>query len=681
MPSDDKTPTPKKKATPKAAASEPKAEAKPKAVRRPAAKAKATEPAPTPAPAPEPNPVKVESVKPEAASAPKPSPESAPVAAPVVAGPPPDGIVHMKPPIVVMELAVKMGLKPFQLVHHLMELGVFKGSKDTVDEDQARKVCEKCGLKFEVEKRVKEHAQVHAPIPVVEPPKPEPVKVDKLQFRPPVVTIMGHVDHGKTSLLDAIRSTRVAAGEAGGITQHIGAYTVKRDNHSITFLDTPGHEAFTAMRARGANCTDIVILVVASDDGLMPQTLEAIAHARAAKVPIIVAINKCDLPGANPMRVKGQLQEQGLIPEEYGGDTICVEVSATKKIGIEKLLELMLLQSEVMELKADPAGLATGSIIEAQFEQGRGPTATILVKSGTLRVGDSMIVGPHYGRIRALINDVGANVKEAGPSMPVKVLGLDGCPVPGEEFIVMKNERDARTIAEERKVKQRLGKLTGGSKVTLENLFSTISDADHKVLNIVLKADVQGSCEALVGQLKKIQSKKIDLNIVHSAVGSITESDILLARASGAIVIGFNTKTENSAAQAAKREDIQIKLYSIIYELIDQVKEAMAGLLDPENRESIIGTALVKQVFALTKYPVAGCAVQTGRVVRNAHARVLRKRQPIYDGTVQTLKRFQDDASEVRAGMECGIRLGDFNEYQVDDIIEVYQLEKVAQAL
>jgi translation initiation factor IF-2 len=592
-----------------------------------------------------------------------------------------DKIVVIKPPIIVKDLAAKLGLKPFQIIHHLMEMNVFTGPAQALEEEVARKLSVKLGFTFEIEKREKGAGQVHAPIKIVEPPKPEPTKPSELEPRPPVVTLMGHVDHGKTSLLDSIRKARVAAGEAGGITQHMGAYTVKRGEHLITFLDTPGHEAFTAMRSRGANVTDIVILVVAADDGIMPTTLEAINHARAAKVQIMVAINKIDLPGANLIRVKGQLQEQGLVPEEYGGDTIVCEVSATKGIGIEKLLEMLLLQAEVLELRANPRGPSRGSVIESQLEQGRGATATVLVQHGTLKVGDAILAGPYYGRVKALINDLGENVKEAGPSIPVKILGLNGAPSPGEEYNTLKQEREARELAEDRAQKLRLGKLEAPPRVTLENLFEAIADEDHKVLKIILKGDVQGSVEAIVASLKKIDSKKIDLDIVLSGVGPISESDILLAKASNAVVIGFNTKTDNSAANAAKREGVQIKLFSIIYELIDQVKDAMVGLLDPELRESPLGTAIVKQVFNLSKFPVAGCSVQNGRIVRNARARVLRKRQPIYDGAVATLKRFQDDASEVRAGLECGIRLGDFDEYLPDDIIECYQLEKFTQTL
>ena len=592
-----------------------------------------------------------------------------------------DKIVVIKPPIIVKDLATKLGLKPYQIIHHLMEMNIFTSAAQALEEEVARKLCVKLGFTFEIEKREKGAGQVHAPVKIVEPPKPQPPAASDLQSRPPVITFMGHVDHGKTSLLDAIRKARVAAGEAGGITQHIGAYTVKRGAQTITFLDTPGHEAFTAMRARGANVTDIVVLVVAADDGIMPTTIEAINHARAAKVQIMVAINKIDLPGANLVRVKGQLQEQGLVAEDYGGDTIICEVSATKGIGIEKLLEMMLLQAEILELRANPRGQSRGTVIEAQFEQGRGPTATVLVQQGTLHVGDAILAGPFYGRVKALINDLGQSVKEAGPSIPVKILGLDGAPSPGEEYNVLKNEREARELAGDRRDKLRLGKLEAPPRITLENLFEAIADEKHKVLKLIIKGDVQGSIEAIVASLKKIDSKKIDLDIVLATAGAISESDILLAKASSAVVIGFNTRTDNAAANAAKREGVQIKLFSIIYELIDQVKEAMVGLLDPELRETALGSALVKQVFQLSKYPVAGCTVTSGRIVRNARARVVRKRQPIYDGQVATLKRFQDDASEVRAGLECGIRLGDFNEYLSDDTIECYQLEKVAQTL
>jgi translation initiation factor IF-2 len=491
---------------------------------------------------------------------------------------------------------------------------------------------------------------------------------------------MGHVDHGKTSLMDAIRKSRVAAGEAGGITQHIAAYSVVHNGHPITFLDTPGHQAFTAMRARGATVTDIVVLVVAADDGIMPQTIEAINHAKAAKVPIIVAINKIDMASANIDRVKTQLQERGLTPEDWGGETICCPVSATKGTGIDHLLEMMLLQSEVMELKASPTAAARATVIEAQLEAGRGPTVTAIVRMGTLKVGQPFICGNYWGKIKSLISDTGQNVREAGPATPIKVLGFTGLPNAGDELLVMESERSARTLGEERLLELRNQKLAMPQRATLESLFDSMGDG-KKQLQIILKCDVQGSVEAISAALNQIESKKIDLEIIHAGVGPISESDVLLATASNAVIIGFNVKTENQAASAAKREGVQIKLYSIIYELIDQVKEAMVGLLDPELRESVVGHAEVRQIFELSKGTVAGCYVSDGRIIRTGRARVIRKRQPIYDGGIATLRRFQDDVKEVRAGVECGIKLGDYTEYEVGDIIECYNLEKVAQQL
>ena len=615
----------------------------------------------------------------------KPAPVPSPAVTPAIEAEVDESkIIQMKPPIQVRDLATKLNLKPFQLIHELMEMNVFATLNQNIEETVAKKICEKRGFTFMAEKR-KEGGGVHKVAPVVEPPKAKPVPSANLKPRPPIVTFMGHVDHGKTSLLDAIRRAKVAAGEAGGITQHIGAYTVKRGETTITFLDTPGHEAFTAMRARGANVTDIVVLVVAADDGIKPQTLEALRHAQAAKVTIMVAINKVDLPSANLDKVKGQLQELGLAPEEWGGQTVVCEVSATKGTGIEKLLEMIALQSEVLELRADPTGHARARVIETQIETGRGPTATVLVQQGCLKVGDSFVCGPHQGKVKALLDDSGNTIKEAGPSVPARIIGLSGAPSPGEEVVVVGSEREARSIVEERQEAQRVTRLAAGpaapSGVTLENLFASIAEGQKKCLRIVLKGDVQGSVEAIVESLKKITSQKVTLDIILSTIGPISESDILLAKASGAVVIGFNTKTDNSAANAAKREGIQIKLFSIIYELVDQVKEAMTGLLDPELRESPLGNALVKKVFELSKFMVAGCQVQSGRITKSGRARVIRKKQPIYDGAVVTLKRFQEDVPEVRQGLECGIRLGNFDEYEEGDIIECYQLEKVPQTL
>ena len=620
---------------------------------------------------------------------PKPEPvivaEAAPPVVPDVSGAAPaesaEKIIHIKPPIIVKELATQMGVKPFKVIADLMELQIYVSADQTIDADVATKICAKHGFTFEKEKR-KEGGGVHKPIEVIQPPKePEKPKEEELKVRAPIVTFMGHVDHGKTTLMDAIRKTRVAAGEAGGITQHIGAYAVTYKDQKITFLDTPGHAAFTAMRARGANVTDIVVLVVAADDGIMPQTLEAINHAKAAKVQIMVAITKIDVPGANIEKVKGQLQEKGLVPEDWGGDTIVVPVSAIKNQGIDQLLETILLVAEVAELKAPDKAAARGTVIEAQVEQGRGPTATVIVRIGTLKVGDAFICGNYDGKVKSLIDDAGKPLKGAGPSTPVRVLGFSGLPNAGDEFLVMESERAAKALSQERLNELRLQKLVTPGRATLENLFDSLAAGQRPVLNMVLKCDVQGSCEALVTSLKQIDSKKIDLEIVHAAVGPITDSDVLLATASNAVIVGFNVKTEASAAGVAKREGVQIKLYSIIYELIDQVKEAMAGLLEPETRETAIGHAEVKKVFELSKGLVAGCLVTDGRIARNARARVLRGRQPIYDGGLATLRRFTDDVKEVRSGLECGIKLGDFTEYEVGDIIECYTLEKVPQKL
>jgi translation initiation factor IF-2 len=589
-------------------------------------------------------------------------------------------VILIKPPIVVKQLATELGLKPHQIIAELMSYNIFANINQTIEPDIASKIAESHGFVLEKERREKGGGVHKVEQVVVAPPPPVIEKKEELKPRAPIITFMGHVDHGKTTLMDAIRKTRVAAGEAGGITQHIGAYSVDHNGATLTFIDTPGHAAFTAMRARGANVTDIVVLVVAAEDGVMPQTIEAINHAKAAQhVKIIVAINKIDLPSANIDRVKKQLQEHGFTPEDWGGETIVCPVSATKGTGIDHLLEMIALQAEVMELKASPTATPRGTVIEAQVEAGRGPTATVIVQIGTLRIGDPFICGDYSGKVKSLLDDRGKPVKEAPPSMPVKVLGFTGLPNAGDELLVMDSERSAKTLSEERLLAKRTDKLTVPKRATLESLLE--ATGGKKFLRIVLKCDAQGSLEALVGALKKIESKKIDLEIIHSAVGPISESDILLASASNAVVIGFNIKVENLAVSAAKSEGVQVKLYSIIYELLDQIKEAMAGLLDPEHRETVIGHAEVKQVFELSKGIVAGCLVTNGRIARAARARVLRKRQPVYDGGISTLRRFQDDVKEVRSGLECGIKLGDFNEYQVGDVIECYQLEAIAQKL
>ncbi len=593
---------------------------------------------------------------------------------------PAQNVIHIKPPIIVKQLAVELGLKPHQLIAELMNFNIFANINQTIEPDIASKIAESHGFVLEKERREKGGGVHKVEQVVVAPPPPVIEKAEELKPRAPIITFMGHVDHGKTSLMDAIRKTRVAAGEAGGITQHIGAYIVNHKGHKITFIDTPGHAAFTAMRARGANVTDIVVLVIAADDGVMPQTIEAINHAKAAPhVEIMVAINKVDLPSANIDKVKKQLQERDLSPEDWGGKTIVCEVSATRGTGIDHLLEMMLLQAEVMDLKASPTATPRGTVIEAQVEPGRGPTASVIVQMGTLKVGEPFICGDYSGKVKSLIDDSGKPVKEAGPSMPVKVLGFTGLPNAGDEFLVMESERAAKTLSDERLQAKRAEKLTVPQRATLETLLE--SAAGKKILRLVLKCDTQGSVEALTTALKQIESKKVDLEMIHAGVGPISESDILLASASSAVVVGFNTKVENMAVSAAKREGVQIKLYSIIYELLDQIKDAMAGLLEPEFRETVLGHAEVKQVFELSRGIVAGCLVTDGRIARTGRARVIRKRQPVYDGGLSTLRRFQDDVKEVRSGLECGIKLGDFSEYQVGDIIECYQLEAMAQKL
>jgi translation initiation factor IF-2 len=613
-----------------------------------------------------------------------PQKQAAPAATPAKAAerfvPPAGGqMITLKPPIIVRDLAEQLKRKPFQIIADLMEVGVFANVNQSIDEEVAQRICAKYGFRFEVEKRER-GAGAHTPVRKVEldvEDRPEDMKP-----RAPVVTIMGHVDHGKTTLLDVIRKSNVAAGEAGGITQHIGAYTIsfphperKNEIQQITFLDTPGHAAFSAMRARGATVTDIVVLVVAANDGVMPQTLEALSHAQAAKAPILVAVNKCDHPNANPMKVRQQLQDKGQVSDEWGGDTIFVDVSALTKQGVDKLLEMILLQADLLELKANPNRRAKGNVIESGLEPG-GPTATVLVRKGTLRVGDVVVCGAYWGKVRALISEEGTRQKEAGPSVAVKILGLNGIPEAGLEFSVLEDEKTARDLADQRAETARTESNEARTKVTLETLFATLDASQAKILKVVVKGDTQGSVEAIVEALKKIEAEQVSLEVIHSAVGTITESDVLLASASSAIILGFHTRIDVGVADLAKREGVQIKLYSIIYELIDQVKEAMAGLLEPVVKEVVIGSAEVRKIFELSKGGnVAGCVVNNGRLVRGK-ARVLRRKGLIYEGVIQTLRRFQDDVNEVRAGMECGIRIEGFNEMQPGDVIECYNTEK-----
>ena len=595
-------------------------------------------------------------------------------------------VITIKPPIVVRELAEQLKQKPFKIIADLMQLGVFATVNQSIEEPVAQKVCFNYGYRFEVEKRERGSGLVHAPVKKVELDVED--KPEELAPRAPVVTIMGHVDHGKTTLLDVIRKSNVAAGEAGGITQHIGAYTIsfphperKNELAQITFLDTPGHAAFSSMRARGANVTDIVVLVVAANDGVMPQTLEALNHAKAAKVPILVAVNKIDHPNASPLKVRQQLQDKGLVPDDWGGETIFVDVSALTKQGVDKLIEMLLLQADLLELKANPNRRAKGNVIESGLEPG-GPTATVLVRKGTLRVGDIIICGQYYGRVRALINEEAKRLKEAGPSVAVKVLGLNGVPEAGLEFSVVEDEKAARDLAEQRAMEAKaLGQEAPRAKVTLENLFAQLDATTSKVLKVVVKADTQGSVEAIVEALKKIESDKVSLEIIHSAVGTITESDVALASASRAVILGFHTRVDSGVADKAKHEGVQIKLYAIIYELIDQVKEGMAGLLEPLLKDVTAGVAEVRKIFELSKgNPVAGCMVTSGRIVKGK-VRIRRRKEIIYEGITQSLRRFQDEVNEVRAGMECGIRIEGFGEFQMGDNIECYTIEKVAQKL
>lgn len=592
-------------------------------------------------------------------------------------------IIHLKPPIIVKDLADKMGLKPYKIIADLIAFQVFASADKAVDIEIAEKICDKHGFKLEREKREK-GAGVHKVEEIIVEPEPEPEpppEKDTRVLRAPIITFMGHVDHGKTSLLDALRKTQVASGEAGGITQHIGAYCIFHGGKPITFIDTPGHAAFSAMRARGANVTDIVVLIIAADDGIMPQTKEALSHAKAAEVQLMVAINKCDLPTANVMRVKSQLQEIGLAPVDWGGEIECMEVSAKSGLGLDNLLETMALQAEVLELKADPKADSRATVIESSMVAGKGPVATVIVGQGTLRVGQPFICGPYWGKVKALVNDRGENIKEVLPGMPCEVIGFSDMPHVGDEVVVMRNERDVKRLSEERLEEIRQKKLQTPRRSTLEHLFASIEEGNKKTLKLVLKCDVQGSVEAVAKCLTDIKSDKINLEILHKEVGAINESDVLLASASDAVILGFNVKVENKALSTAKREGVQVKLYSIIYELIDQVKEAMAGLLDPLTREKTLGHARVKQVFKVQKGYVGGSVVTDGVMQRKMRARVLRDGQAVYDGGFETLRRFQDEVGEVRNGLECGIKLSGFSDYEENDVIECYELEKFAQTL
>jgi len=583
-------------------------------------------------------------------------------------------IVRISEVITVGDLAKAMGVKAGEVIKKLMDSGMMAAINQVLDYDTAAYIASEFeynveNVAFDAESMLEEQL--------------EKVQVDEdLQSRPPVVTIMGHVDHGKTSLLDAIRHTNVTAGEAGGITQHIGAYSVDVDARRVTFLDTPGHEAFTAMRARGAKVTDIVVLVVAADDGVMPQTVEAINHARAAGVPIVVAINKIDKPDANLERIRQQLADYGLVAEDWGGDTVCVPVSARSKEGIPQLLEMLLLQADILDLKANPTKLARGIIVEARLDRGRGPVATVLVQEGTLKVGDPFVCGWHYGRIRAMVDERGRKVGAAVPAEPVEILGLTGVPEAGTSLVVVTDEATARQVADHRRGKQREADLVKTAKISLDELYQQIQAGDVKELRLVLKADVQGSVEALTEALSRLSSDEVRLNVLHASVGGITESDVLLASASNAVVIGFNVRPEAKANDVADREGVDVRLYTVIYDVINDVRDAMEGLLEPAFRERSLGRAEVRQVFSIPSVgTVAGSFITDGKILRNGLARLVRDHVVVYTGKVSSLRRFKEDAREVQAGYECGIGLENYQDMKVGDTIETFELEKVTRRL
>ncbi|MBR3696428.1 MAG: translation initiation factor IF-2 [Akkermansia sp.] len=631
-------------------------------------------------PAPAPQPVAKPAEQPKPVAKPAPAPKAKETPAPAAAG----STINVKAPVSVADLATTMGIKPFKLIAELLPMGVFANPSTTLDSDQVAALCEKHGFVYERVKREK-GAGVKAPVEVVK--EPEAVAIEKepedaLKVRTPIITVMGHVDHGKTSLLDYIRRTKVVSGEAGGITQHIGAYSVDHNGSLLTFIDTPGHAIFTEMRARGADVTDIVVLVVAANDGIMPQTKEAIMHAKAAGKTIIVAVNKCDLPTADPIRVRTQLMENDLMPTDFGGEVECVDVSAHTGAGIDDLLDLLCLQAEVMELKANPRGNCRASIIEARIEQGKGSSATVIVQSGILKVGMPFICGPYAGKVKTLFNDQGKAIKKVTPGMPAEVSGFLQTPNVGDEMVEMDNERAARKLSEERQEELRQQRLAAPKRSRMEDILAMMGDGNQKaVLKLYLKGDVQGSVEAIKKAILDIESEKVECQFIGASAGPISESDILLASSSDAIVLGFNVKVESNAVKAVKREGVQVKIYSIVYELIDQVKDAMLGLLEPETRETILGHAEIRQVFKLNKGKAAGSYVSDGKMLRTAEARVLRDGQVVFDGRMSTLRRFQDEVEEVKSGLECGIRLADYNDYEEGDIIECYSLEKIKQTL
>lgn len=598
-------------------------------------------------------------------------PTPTPAISPVV---PPKEKLKVPQIVSVAELASKLKIKPAELIKKLMQLKIMATINQRLDPDTISRIVEEYGYEAEIVPLFGEEILAK---------EEEKESVQDLAPRSPVVTIMGHVDHGKTSLLDTIRETDVAGGEAGGITQHIGAYKVRLPKGEIVFLDTPGHEAFTAMRARGAQATDIVVLVVAADDGVMPQTIEAINHARAASVPIVVAVNKVDLPGANVQKIKQELSTLDLASEDWGGKTIFVEVSAKKKIGIEHLLEMILLEAEMLELKANPKTKAKGVIIEAKLDRGRGPVATLLVQKGTLNPGDVFVAGQIYGKVRAMLNDKLAKIEQAGPATPVEVLGLNGLPQAGDTFQVVSDEREARHIAAMRQEIKRAEELSlTKTKISLDELYQQIKEGKIKELKIIIKADVRGSAEALKESLFKLSTKEVKISVIHSGIGGITESDVILASISNAIIIGFNVRPQAGIEALVEKEHVDMRLYRIIYEVIDDLKKALEGMLEPEYKEVKVGRVEVRQVFKLPKGGViAGSYVLDGQVTRAVNVRLIRDNIVIFEGKIGSLRRFKEDVKEVNAGFECGIGIENFNDLKTGDIIEAYKLEKIARKL
>ena len=588
--------------------------------------------------------------------------------------------VHIKSPVIVKTLAEALGKKPNEIITNLMLMNVLANINQMIEPAVAVELAAKMNINLVIDKRDKEEHVGGKEETQLSPEETAEMGDDNeadLVARNPIVTFMGHVDHGKTSLQDTIRKTRIAAGEAGGITQNIGASVAYCGKRSITFVDTPGHEAFTAMRARGANVTDIVVLVVAADDGFMPQTVEALNHAKAAGVPIIVAMNKIDLPNANPDKVLLNMQQNGLTSEDWGGTTGVVRVSAKTGQGIDELLERILLEAEMLELKANPKRKAAAYVLESQLEQGFGPTANIIVKNGTLHVGDAVICGEHYGKVKGLIDSHGQRVKSAGPSTPVKIVGLTGVPDAGVKLVVCDSEKEAREIAENRTADKRMETLTGKSGgMSLDDLFTQMESGQKNTLKVIVKADVCGSVEAIVESLKKISTEKISIEVIHTGIGAITENDVLLASSSNAIVIGFHVRVNPGVNDLAKKETVEIRLYSIIYELLEDIKDAMAGRLEPEKREKELGVAKILKIFELSKGPkICGCTVEKGLVKVGSNSRVFRNGELIFNGEVRSLRRFQDDVKEVRQGMECGIRLDNFLDFVEGDVIQFYEIE------